>query len=143
MQLLSTIFIALGLIAALPAVSHADNAAPAAPVGDERCFEMRTYTANPGKLAALHARFRDHTNAIFAKHGITIIGFWTPTDGEQASNTLVYIVAYPSRAAHDVSWKAFREDPAWIKAREESEVNGALVSKVVSTIRRSSDRLLD
>ena len=23
-------------------------------------FEIRTYTAEPGKLGALHARFRDH-----------------------------------------------------------------------------------
>jgi hypothetical protein len=27
----------------------------------ERIFEMRTYYAEPGKMDALHARFRDHT----------------------------------------------------------------------------------
>jgi hypothetical protein len=30
-------------------------------VGAERIFELRTHIANPGKLQALHARFRDHT----------------------------------------------------------------------------------
>jgi hypothetical protein len=39
-----------------------------------RVFEIRTYTAPEGKLDALHARFRDHTLRIFAKHGMTSIG---------------------------------------------------------------------
>jgi hypothetical protein len=28
---------------------------------DTRVFELRTYYAAPGKMEALHARFRDHT----------------------------------------------------------------------------------
>ena len=39
-----------------------------------RCFELRTYTATPGKLDALNARFRDHTCALFRKHGMEIVG---------------------------------------------------------------------
>src|SRR6185369_987796 len=45
-----------------------------------RTFELRTYTTLPGKLDALNARFRDHTNALFAKHGMKIVGFWVPSD---------------------------------------------------------------
>ena len=76
----------------------------------ERFFEKRTYTAAEGKLDALHARFRDHTNALFRKHGIEIIGFWTPTEEKQgAKNTLIYILAYPSRDAREASWKAFHD----------------------------------
>src|SRR5207344_1554606 len=30
-----------------------------------RVFEIRTYTANEGKLDALHARFRNHTTKLF------------------------------------------------------------------------------
>ena len=30
-----------------------------------RVFEIRTYTAAPGKLDALNARFRDHTIKVF------------------------------------------------------------------------------
>lgn len=44
----------------------------------ERIFEMRTYTAHPGRLDALNARFRNHTMRIFEKHGMTNIGYWTP-----------------------------------------------------------------
>ena len=43
---------------------------------ETRVFEMRTYYANPGKMTALHARFRDHTNKLFVKHGMTLIGYW-------------------------------------------------------------------
>jgi hypothetical protein len=31
---------------------------------DGRVFELRTYHAAPGKMEALHARFRDHTNKL-------------------------------------------------------------------------------
>jgi len=43
-----------------------------------RYFEMRTYTANEGKLDALNARFRDHTCKLFEKHGMTNVGYWVP-----------------------------------------------------------------
>ena len=99
---------------------------------DNRFFEMRTYTAHPGKLGDLNKRFREHTNRLFVKHGMTLIGYWTPTDGPEAENTLVYILAYPSREARDESWKAFRADPDWIKASTDSEKNGKIVLKVES-----------
>jgi hypothetical protein len=97
---------------------------------EERVFELRTYTAMPGRLDALHKRFREHTNALFVKHGMSLIGYWTPTEGPTAGNTLVYILAYPSKAAREASWKAFREDADWIKARDESEKDGKIVEKV-------------
>src|SRR5438105_15153947 len=96
--------------------------------GKHGCFEMRKYTAAEGKLEALHARFRDHTNALFLKHGMTVIGYWTPTEGERAKNTLVYILAYPDREAREKMWKEFQADPDWVKARTESEKDGKLVT---------------
>src|SRR6266699_4217388 len=71
----------------------------------ERVFELRTYTAAEGKLDALNARFRDHTNKLFVKHGMELIGYWTPTDGEKAKNTLIYILAHASRDEATKSWK--------------------------------------
>ena len=65
---------------------------------DGRCFEIRTYYTAPGKLEELHARFRNHTMALFKKHGMEVVGFWGPTDKEKGSeNTLVYVLAFPSR----------------------------------------------
>jgi hypothetical protein len=107
---------------------------------DSRFFEMRTYYAAPGKLEALHARFRDHTNKLFQKHGMTLIGYWVPTDKEKgADNTLVYILAYPSREAREKSWQAFVNDPEWKTARAASEVNGKLVDKVEAVYLNATD----
>src|SRR5438132_10388752 len=94
---------------------------------EPRVFEMRTYYAAPGKMQALHTRFRDHTCKLFEKHGMTIIGFWSPIDAKEAETKLVYILAYPSKEAADKSWKAFRADPDWNTAREASEKDGKLV----------------
>src|SRR3954447_7555902 len=93
-----------------------------------RCFEMRTYYAAEGKLDDLNARFRDHTCALFEKHGIKNIGYWMPQDNPDRK--LIYLLAYPSREARDTAWKAFGADPEWKKAAKDSEKNGKLVNKV-------------
>ena len=95
-----------------------------------RVFEMRTYTAAEGKLAALDARFRDHTIALFPKHGITNLGYFHPLDADKgAGTTLIYFLAFKSRDAAAASWKSFRDDPAWAKARTASEKDGKLTGK--------------
>jgi hypothetical protein len=86
-----------------------------------RCFELRTYTVREGSsMDVLHTRFRDHTTALFRKHGMTIIGYWQPVT---KPDTLVYMLAYKDAAARDASWAAFQADPDWIKARTQLQVN--------------------
>jgi hypothetical protein len=104
-----------------------------------RVFELRVYTANEGKLEALLARFRDHTTRIFEKHGMTNIGYWTAVDAPRSQNTLIYLLAHPSREEADKAWAAFRDDPDWKKIKEESEVNGVLAGKVESTFLTPTD----
>ena len=104
---------------------------------DLRCYELRVYYANEGKLDALHSRFRDHTTKLFEKHGITNIGYWTPV--ENPDRKLYYILSYPSREAQVNSWKAFVSDPDWIAAKAASEKDGGLVAKVESTFLHSTD----
>ena len=106
------------------------------PAGGERYFEMRTYYAAPGKAEAMHSRFRDHTNKLFVKHGMALIGYWVPVE---KPDTLVYILAYPSKEARESCWKAFMADPDWVKAKTASEVNGKIVSKVESVYLDSTD----
>ena len=106
---------------------------------DQRVFELRAYHAAPGKMKALQARFRDHTNKLFEKHGITIIGFWTDMNAEEGEETLIYIVAYPSKEAADKSWKEFGGDPDWKKAHAESEKDGKLVGKIESVYMNPTD----
>ena len=105
----------------------------------KRIFEIRTYTAHEGKLDALNARFRDHTTKLFEKHGMQNIGYWTPTDGAQSKNTLIYVLAHNSREAAEKSWAAFRADPDWLKVRKASEANGPIVAKVESVFLDATD----
>ncbi|MSQ96511.1 MAG: NIPSNAP family protein [Gemmataceae bacterium] len=100
---------------------------------------MRTYYAHPGQMNALHARFRDHTNKLFVKHGMTLIGYWSPMKAEDAEQKMIYVLAYPSKAAADKSWADFRSDPDWITARNASETEGPLVAKVESVFLNPTD----
>ena len=95
-----------------------------------RVFEIRTYTAAPGKLDALNARFRDHTIKVFDKYGMKSIGYWVPQDAPLKDNTLIYVLAHESREAAAKSWTAFRADPDWVKAKADSEKDGPLTTKV-------------
>ena len=92
-------------------------------------FELRIYTTNEGKLDNLNARFRDHTVGLFKKHGIESVGYWVPTDGEKAKNTLIYVIKHKSRDAAKASWKAFGSDPSWKKVAKESQVDGRILAK--------------
>jgi hypothetical protein len=98
-------------------------------MAQNRVYELRTYTCYPGKLEALKARFRDHTIAIFNRHGMESVGYWIPQD-ERRNTTLIYILAHPSREAADQHWKEFNADPDWIKAKAESEAGGKLIEHV-------------
>jgi hypothetical protein len=98
--------------------------------GAPRVFELRTYKAAPGKLDALLSRFRDHTTKLFAKHGMTQLGYFVPTEKKDgAGETLIYLLAHKARDARESSFGAFRADPEWIKAKTDSELNGPLTAK--------------
>jgi len=101
-----------------PVVAAAAGPAP-------RVFELRTYTTTPGNLPLLHARFRDHTLALFQKHGMTNLWYWQlAKDQPEAANTLIYLLAHASTDAAKASFAAFRTDPAWIAAKAASEAKG-------------------
>ena len=102
---------------------------------DDRVFELRIYRTNEGKLDDLLARFRDHTCALFEKHGIENIGYWLPVHEEDgAGNTLIYVIAHKSRDAAKASWKGFIGDPEWHAARDASEANGKILSEKPESI---------
>ncbi len=114
----------------------ADAQGPAA-----RVFELRTYTAQPGRFEAMQTRFRQQIIPLFKKHGMTLVGFWTAADAPNSENTLVYILAHDSREAAKKSWDAFRKDPGWVKARADSEAQagGSLTTKVESVFLSPTD----
>jgi hypothetical protein len=91
-------------------------------------YELRTYHANPGKLADLEARFRDHTITIFNKHHMKSVAYWVPTDNKD--NVLIYVLEHESQEEALKNWKEFSADPEWQAVAKASEVNGKLVDHV-------------
>jgi NIPSNAP len=93
-------------------------------------FELRVYTAQPGKRDALAARFADRTAAIYARHGITNVGYWIPQQsdpelGISAGNTLIYMRGYPSKSERDKRLKAAHDDPEFVEVVTRQEQNPA------------------
>lgn len=103
---------------------------------DGRLFELRTYYPHPGKLEALHARFRDHTLALFETHGLQHVGYWETTGD---SPKLVYLVAFADEAQRKAAWKGFLADPKWKAAYADSIKDGKLVAKIDSVLLRTTD----
>ena len=106
--------------------------AQAAPAEKPQLYELRTYTTHDGKLDDLHARFSDHTNRLFVKHGMTLIGYWTLASGDEKDNTLVYIIAHEDADAAKASWRAFGSDEEWKKAAADSQRDGPMLTNVKS-----------
>src|SRR4026207_651644 len=127
---MKTLLSAILLAAMLSTVSAADT----------RCYELRTYHAAPGKMEALHKRFQDHTLKLFAKHGITSLGYWERLDKDgNPENKLTFLLSYPDREAREKSWKGFMGDSEWQKAYKASEAAGPLVTKVENPYRAATD----
>ena len=99
-------------------------------------FELRTYRASEGKMAALQARFRDHTLGIFPRHGIHSVGYWTVADDP---DVLVYLIWHDGDPR--ANWTSFKNDPEWIAARAESEVDGTLTASIETVFLDSIDEL--
>jgi hypothetical protein len=100
-------------------------------------FELRVYSAQPGKRDALAARFANKTAAIFARHGITNVGYWIPRQsdpeiGVSADNTFIYVRGYPSKEERDKRLKAVRDDPEFVQVvtKQEENPDTKLVQKV-------------
>jgi hypothetical protein len=108
---------------------------------DTRCYELRTYSSSPEKLDGLQAL------KFFKKHGMETIGFWFPVESSDTAengfvivtNKLVYLLAYPNRAARETSWKALKTDPEWKAAAQKSEANGKIIKKVESVFLQTTD----
>ena len=103
-------------------------------------FELRTYTAPDGKLADLHARFRNHTMRIFKKHGIENITYFAPQDAPLSRRTRsIYLIATPAVRPPSRTGRHFQKDPEWQKVANESQVNGKIVAKVESVFLDATD----
>jgi hypothetical protein len=128
--------LAVGLV--LGASLRWTHAADAPAAG--RVFELRTYHTFPGRLDALHKRFREHTMKIFEKHGMTNVAYWTPQDSPAKETTLIYVISHASREAAKANWAAFGNDPEWKAIAAASEADGGkIVEKVDSVYMDATD----
>lgn len=103
-------------------------------------YELRIYVCAPGRIGALHERFRTITTRKFAQYGINVIGYWTDKFGE--SHKLTYIVQWKNEAERDEKWGAFASDPEWQAARAKSEApenGGPIVAHVINTLMSPTD----
>ena len=107
--------------------------------GSAKVYELRIYHAAPGKLDSLVARFRDHTDKLFAKHGMRSVAYWTALGEPVKSSTFFYILEHPSREAAAANWKAFQDDPEWKAVKAKSEENGKLAERIDSTFLTLTD----
>lgn len=116
---------------------HAARAADPQPAA--RVFEIRTYYTFPGRLEALHKRFREHTMKMFEKHGMTNVAYWTPQDSPGKDDTLVYVISHESREAAKRNWAEFSADPEWQKIAADSQKDGKIVERVESVFLDATD----
>ena len=96
----------------------------------QHVYELRMYHVNEGKMDALVARFRDHTDTLFKKHNMKSIGYWKPEDAPNSQNLFIYILEHPSRQEAEKNWAEFQADPEWKKVKAESEMQGPLVDHI-------------
>ncbi len=88
-------------------------------------YELRTYTAAPGKAAALKQRFRDHVIPGFKRHGIELVGCWEPVG---QPDQFVYLTRFADAAASKAAWDNFAKDEDWQRAKAESEKAGRFLA---------------
>ena len=96
-------------------------------------YEMRLYDCCPGRLPALLKRFEGVTLALWDKHGIRQVGFWTTLIGP-SSHRLTYMIAWESLAERETKWTAFQNDPAWVSQRNASEADGPILTNIESSL---------
>ena len=103
-------------------------------------YELRIYECAPGRLEALHNRFRHTTTRMFEKHGIKVVGYWVDQIG--ISNRLTWMIQWESMADREKRWNAFATDPEWLAARAKTELpenGGPIVARVINTFMTATD----
>jgi hypothetical protein len=93
-----------------------------------RVFELMVYHTAPGKVPELESIFRD-VSKLQAKHDLSVVGYWVPDEDSPWKNTVVYLVAHPSREDAKTHWDALHADPAFPPYRKAAaplieQVNG-------------------
>lgn len=84
-------------------------------------FELKTYTAHPGKGEQMKRRFVEHSLRLFRAHGIHVVGYWSMAN---SSDQMVYVTQFADQATRDAAWKSFLADDEWKQVKTATETNG-------------------
>lgn len=90
-------------------------------------YELRIYHIHPGRMDAIHARFANHTLALFEKHGMKTVDFWEDAEGKER---LYYVLEHANRELRDLHFQNFMDDPEWKQVKALSELDGPIVSTI-------------
>lgn len=93
-------------------------------------FQLRTYHLLPGKLDAIQTRFRDHTQVLFEKQGLSNYPYWLTVEKEGIQAKLVYLLGHQNKEEFNAAFDLFRADPEWIRVRDASEAPGKIIEKI-------------
>ncbi|MFF4214506.1 NIPSNAP family protein [Streptomyces sp. NPDC001796] len=93
-------------------------------------YEIREYTAVPGRMHALIRRNREVGIPLFAKHGMECVFMSVTEIGDNGNNELVYVLKWDSYAQMAEKWAAYLTDPDWLEAKAASEADGPIVERI-------------
>lgn len=89
-------------------------------------YDMRIYTAHPGKERAMIDRFTNVVIPIFARIGIEVV---TVYETEDDAPKLIYVTRFADEATRAKAWDAFKADGEWVDAKAASETGGPLLKQ--------------
>ncbi|HEX7075549.1 MAG TPA: NIPSNAP family protein [Hyphomicrobiaceae bacterium] len=94
-------------------------------------YELRHYTAKPGKEQNLANRFRGHTLPCFARIGFNLVDFW---ENCERAGDLWYLLQWESEGIKAELWQRLRNDEEWQRIKAASERNGPLIGRIESVL---------
>ena len=111
---------------------------PSTPAPEERLtngplYELRVYRASEERFEHLQDRFREHTDQIFRRHGLTPVGYWIAEDQNKHRRTFAYLLKHPSRYQGWLNWKDFNNDRNWQQVLKTPKYQGLLRERPEST----------
>lgn len=99
-----------------------------------KVFEMRIYETPTWKqLGFLHDRFAGGEIDIFHKSGIHPILYGDTLTGPNQPN-MVYLTPFDSPAQREQAWQTFRDNPDWVKIRDESIRKGGEIVRNITNM---------
>ena len=103
-------------------------------------YELRIYSATEGRFGNLIERFREHTDRLFKKHGLQVVGYWTPTEGpSKKRRRFIYVLKHNSRYDAYLNWVSFSNDKEWERVLDQPKFQGLLALKPESLFMQASE----